>query len=150
MLLSMLIIIGYAQLNMFLFPPQPPDRAVEDREVEQGFTDDGSDVNAMRCYFCHYKFEIDQDKCISCGRCFAACEDTSHQAITCEVDGKRRFEVIDEECVGCNLCVSVCPIDGCITMRQLTDGFDPRTGQPVSNEKANWTTHPNNPMRKTS
>jgi dihydropyrimidine dehydrogenase (NAD+) subunit PreA len=27
------------------------------------------------------KARIDQDLCISCGRCFAACEDTSHQAI---------------------------------------------------------------------
>jgi len=27
------------------------------------------------------KAEIDQDLCIKCGRCFAACEDTSHQAI---------------------------------------------------------------------
>jgi len=30
------------------------------------------------------KARIDQDSCISCGRCYAACEDTSHQAI-CDV-----------------------------------------------------------------
>jgi dihydropyrimidine dehydrogenase (NAD+) subunit PreA len=92
---------------------------------------------------------IDQDLCIKCGRCHIVCEDTSHQAITSLVNGERRFEVIDEECVGCNLCVSVCPVDGCISMHQLTEGNDPRTGQPISAEKANWTTHPNNPMRKT-
>lgn len=95
------------------------------------------------------KAVIDQDLCIKCGRCHIACEDTSHQAITHTVNGERRFEVIDEECVGCNLCVSVCPVEDCITMQQLTEGTDPRTGQPVSKEKANWTTHPNNPMRKT-
>ncbi len=94
------------------------------------------------------KAVIDQDLCIKCGRCHIACEDTSHQAITHTVNGERRFEVIDEECVGCNLCVSVCPVEDCITMQQLTEGTDPRTGQPVSKEKANWTTHPNNPMRK--
>jgi hypothetical protein len=33
-------------------------------------------------------------------------------------------------------------------MRQLTDGTDPRTGQPISDEKRDWTTHPNNPMRR--
>ena len=33
------------------------------------------------------KARIDQDMCISCGRCHIACEDTSHQAITHEVDG---------------------------------------------------------------
>ena len=93
------------------------------------------------------KASIDQDLCISCGRCHIVCEDASHQAITSMVSGSRRFEVIDEECVGCNLCVSVCPVDGCITMKQLTSGTDPRTGQAIFNEKADWTTHPNNPMR---
>lgn len=90
------------------------------------------------------KARIDQDLCISCGRCHIACEDTSHQAITNMVDGKRMFEVIDEECVGCNLCVNVCPVDGCITMEQI-DGIDPRTKLPIDSEYANWTTHPNNP-----
>ncbi len=94
------------------------------------------------------KAVIDQELCIKCGRCHIACEDTSHQAITHTVNGERRFEVIDAECVGCNLCVSVCPVEDCITMQQLTDGTDPRTGQPVSQEKANWTVHPNNPMRE--
>jgi len=93
------------------------------------------------------KASIDQDLCISCGRCHVVCEDVSHQAITHSVNGERRFEVIDEECVGCNLCVSICPVEGCITMKQLTSGVDPRTGQPVVSEKADWTTHPNNPMR---
>jgi len=93
------------------------------------------------------KASIDQDLCISCGRCHVVCEDVSNQAITHSVNGERRFEVIDEECVGCNLCVSICPVEGCITMKQLTSGVDPRTGQPVVSEKADWTTHPNNPMR---
>jgi dihydropyrimidine dehydrogenase (NAD+) subunit PreA len=94
------------------------------------------------------KAVIDQDLCIKCGRCHIACEDTSHQAITSSVDGERHFEVIDAECIGCNLCVSVCPVEGCITMQQMTEGVDPRTGQAISSTKANWTTHPNNPMRK--
>ena len=94
------------------------------------------------------KAVIDQDLCIKCGRCHIVCEDTSHQAITQTVNGARHFEVIDEECVGCNLCVSVCPVDGCITMQPLTAGVDPRTGRAISPEHADWTTHPNNPMRK--
>ena len=91
---------------------------------------------------------IDQDLCIRCGRCHIVCEDTSHQAITALKDGKRHFEVIDAECVGCNLCVSVCPVDSCITMRPMTTGVDPRTGRAITTEKADWTTHPNNPGRK--
>lgn len=94
------------------------------------------------------KAVIDQDLCIKCGRCHIVCEDASHQAITQSVNGERYFEVIDEECVGCNLCTCVCPVDGCITMVQMTEGVDPRTGVTINKEKANWTTHPNNPMRK--
>ncbi|HHX90336.1 MAG TPA: NAD-dependent dihydropyrimidine dehydrogenase subunit PreA, partial [Paracoccus sp.] len=54
------------------------------------------------------KAKIDQDLCISCGRCYAACEDTSHQAIAMSPD--RVFTVKDDECVACNMCVNVCPV----------------------------------------
>jgi dihydropyrimidine dehydrogenase (NAD+) subunit PreA len=95
------------------------------------------------------KAKIDQDLCISCGRCHIACEDTSHQAIMKEKDGKRHFEVMDDECVGCNLCVNVCPVENCITLEALPTGsIDERTGRVVTGDYANWTTHPNNPMAK--
>jgi len=90
------------------------------------------------------KARIDQDLCIKCGRCHIACEDTSHQAITREKDGKRHFEVIDAECVGCNLCTIVCPVEDCITLVPLTEGVDPRTGTPVGGHRT-WMEHPNNP-----
>ncbi|WP_372990302.1 NAD-dependent dihydropyrimidine dehydrogenase subunit PreA [Sulfitobacter sp.] len=90
------------------------------------------------------KAKINEDLCISCGRCFAACEDTSHQAIAMSED--RTFSVIDAECVACNLCVNVCPVENCITMETMAPGTtDPRTGKVVEKEYANWTTHPNNP-----
>jgi dihydropyrimidine dehydrogenase (NAD+) subunit PreA len=93
------------------------------------------------------KAKINQDLCISCGRCFAACEDTSHQAISMSPD--RVFEVIDGECVACNLCVNVCPVEDCITMEAMAPGMvDPRTGKVVEPDYANWTTHPNNPAAK--
>ncbi|MEL7414581.1 MAG: NAD-dependent dihydropyrimidine dehydrogenase subunit PreA [Pseudomonadota bacterium] len=92
------------------------------------------------------KARIDQDLCIKCGRCYAACEDTSHQAISMSAD--RTFEVIDEECVACNLCVNVCPVEECITMEELTPGtVDARTGKTVEAEPSDWTAHPNNPSR---
>ncbi len=92
------------------------------------------------------KAKIDQDLCIKCGRCYAACEDTSHQAIMQEKDGKRHFEVMDNECVACNLCVEVCPVEACITMVRQTEGVDARTGKTINPQYANWTGHPNNPM----
>ncbi len=93
------------------------------------------------------KAHIDQEACIKCGRCYAACEDTSHQAIMSSKDGKRHFEVMDDECVGCNLCVNVCPVQDCITMEPMKAGtVDPRTKKKVTDVYANWTSHPNNPM----
>lgn len=90
------------------------------------------------------KAKINQDNCISCGRCFAACEDTSHQAIAMSDD--RTFTVVDEECVACNLCVNVCPVENCITMEPMAVGsVDPRTGKTVEKQHGDWTTHPNNP-----
>ena len=91
------------------------------------------------------KARIDPDLCIKCGRCYAACEDTSHQAIAMKPG--RVFEVIDAECVACNLCIDVCPVEACITMERLAAGtVDPRTGRLVRDAHADWTTHPNNPM----
>ncbi|MBV0912327.1 NAD-dependent dihydropyrimidine dehydrogenase subunit PreA [Anianabacter salinae] len=93
------------------------------------------------------KARIDQDACIQCGRCYAACEDTSHQAIA--MSDARVFTVKDDECVACNLCVNVCPVEDCITMVELDAGaLDERTGKPVQPEYANWTTHPNNPASR--
>lgn len=79
---------------------------------------------------------IDQDKCIQCGKCYVACEDTSHQAIARLVEGNaRRYEVKREECVGCNLCEITCPVEGCITM----------VPQPSEKPYMNWTQDPRNP-----
>jgi len=90
------------------------------------------------------KAKINEDLCINCGRCYAACEDTSHQAIAMSED--RVFSVKDDECVACNLCVNVCPVENCITMERVMPGsMDERTGKVVEAEPADWTTHPNNP-----
>ncbi|MGL4767269.1 MAG: NAD-dependent dihydropyrimidine dehydrogenase subunit PreA [Formosimonas sp.] len=95
------------------------------------------------------KAVIDQDHCIQCGRCYAVCEDTSHQAISASKNGVRMFEIKEEECVGCNLCVSVCPVPQAISLRSLAVGeIDQRTGKPVSERYLKWIDHPNNPMQQ--
>lgn len=84
--------------------------------------------------------DINQDSCIECGRCYAACEDTAHQAIsmTSNANGSRSFNVIEKECVGCNLCQITCPVDNCITMVK----------QESDKPYLNWTQHPKNPFSK--
>ena len=67
----------------------------------------------------HHIAKINQDKCIHCGLCYIACEDTSHQAINLEYGNPyNNYSVKDDDCVGCNLCKLVCPVDNCITMEE--------------------------------
>jgi dihydropyrimidine dehydrogenase (NAD+) subunit PreA len=71
----------------------------------------------------HHVAHIDQDKCIHCGLCHVACEDTAHQAVSLTW-GKpyNIYAIKEEECVGCNLCQLVCPVDKCITMVEQRKG----------------------------
>ncbi|MGI6257064.1 MAG: NAD-dependent dihydropyrimidine dehydrogenase subunit PreA [Anaerovoracaceae bacterium] len=57
--------------------------------------------------------DIDEKKCIGCGRCYVSCYDGAHQAI--DWDEKKRLPKINDDCVGCHLCLNVCPVQGCIT-----------------------------------
>ena len=70
--------------------------------------------------------KIDASKCIGCQLCVVACHDGAHQCIHPTADS--RVPVIDEsECVGCNLCQIVCPVEGCIDMVEVDNGFTPAT-----------------------
>ena len=50
-------------------------------------------------------FEIDDDSCISCGKCYDVCP---HNAI--EFNGEKPI-IIQTKCVQCGECVAVCPTD---------------------------------------
>ncbi|WP_196606838.1 NAD-dependent dihydropyrimidine dehydrogenase subunit PreA [Pectinatus frisingensis] len=53
---------------------------------------------------------VDNSKCVGCGRCYIACDDAGHQAVSWEKK-KRMPELIKEKCVGCHLCRLVCPVE---------------------------------------
>ncbi len=70
--------------------------------------------------------KIDAQTCIGCQACLVACHDGAHQCIHPSPDGSIRVPIVDEsECVGCNLCQIVCPVEGCITMEPVDNGFAP-------------------------
>lgn len=68
--------------------------------------------------------KIDPKLCIGCQLCVTACHDGAHQCIHPNEDVTIRVPVVDEsECVGCNLCQIVCPVDGCIKMVEVDNGY---------------------------
>jgi dihydropyrimidine dehydrogenase (NAD+) subunit PreA len=62
-------------------------------------------------------FVVEQ-KCIGCGRCFIACRDGGHEAISWNSE-KRLPEISLEKCVGCGLCLLTQPVAGCLELRKV-------------------------------
>lgn len=54
--------------------------------------------------------EINEDKCIGCGRCYISCYDGAHQAMEWNKD-TRKPHCNHDKCVGCLLCGHVCPVN---------------------------------------
>lgn len=81
--------------------------------------------------------KIDPTTCIGCNRCMVACHDGAHQCIHPNPDPSTHVPVVDEsECVGCNLCQIVCPVEECISMVEVDNGFPPATWNAHVNEGA--------------
>jgi dihydropyrimidine dehydrogenase (NAD+) subunit PreA len=51
--------------------------------------------------------KVDREKCIGCGRCYIACRDGGHLALSFGEDRQPRLD--GTKCVGCHLCRLVCP-----------------------------------------
>jgi dihydropyrimidine dehydrogenase (NAD+) subunit PreA len=85
--------------------------------------------------------KIDADKCIGCNRCMVACHDGAHQCIHPNTDDSIVPIVDESECVGCNLCEIVCPVEDCISMVRVDNGFEPASwndhmgGMPIRPKK---------------
>lgn len=108
-------------------------RAAGDAEVETGFSAQGALNNAKRCYLCHYKFEIDQDRCIHCDWCIdAAPRKCIKRVASVRTDAEGRAVAVGEtqdaaaatfiwidsdQCIRCGKCLRACP-SGAISMRR--------------------------------
>lgn len=76
---------------------------------------------------------VDEEACISCGKCYMTCNDTAYQAI--KFDPKTHIPFVTDKCTGCTLCASVCPIPNCITMVYRTGPYVPDRGIPLQTTK---------------
>jgi ferredoxin len=109
-------------------PTIPLHRRTLSAEVESGFTPELAVDETQRCYLCHFKFEIDPDKCIYCDWCLKAkprpeCivkvsnliyDDQDRivgytKAFTTE--STKLIWINQADCIRCGLCVEACPVD---------------------------------------
>jgi NAD-dependent dihydropyrimidine dehydrogenase PreA subunit len=71
------------------------------------------EMPASRVINCHYRAEIDPDRCTACGIC--AEERCQVGAIE---NGDAIFRIIRERCIGCGLCLTTCPAEAIRLIRK--------------------------------
>jgi formate dehydrogenase major subunit len=143
--------------EMDRIPRHPmPTRPIAERsllgEVECGYEPSKAIEEARRCYRCHYKFEIDQDKCIKCDWCLKAkprpecilmLESISHTP-----DGRvesweatntvRKMNLIwinSDECIRCGACLKACPVDA-ISLQKVSLFTEPKIGDTAASKES--------------
>jgi NADPH-dependent glutamate synthase beta subunit-like oxidoreductase/NAD-dependent dihydropyrimidine dehydrogenase PreA subunit len=110
----------------------PVDKRQLDTEVETGFAAATAGEEASRCYLCHYKFEIIDEKCVLCDECLnvkpvegciveiaalARDDEGRITGYTRVEQGKtdslyyNRLWIDQSECIRCGRCESVCPVN---------------------------------------
>jgi len=107
-------------------------------EVETGYTQKLANVETMRCYLCHYKFEIDNDICIYCEKCLDV---KPHDDCIVRIDELQHDDegritgyinaadetphvypllyIDQDKCTRCGKCEKVCPVE-CISIQKVT------------------------------
>ena len=121
-------------------PTLPVGKRKLDAEVETGFAADTASAEASRCYLCHYKFEIIDEKCVLCDECLKVkpvegCiveiaslvrDDEGRITGYSRVEqGKtdslyyNRLWIDQSQCIRCGRCESVCPVNA-ITMQKVS------------------------------
>ena len=130
---------GRVRDHDMIIPSQMPllpmaQRAYENREVETGLQSEDGFLNAGRCYLCHHKFEIDNDKCIHCEWCIDVAPrecikkvsrvfQDGDGVVTDVVEANLAHEatyiwIDSDQCVRCGQCLRMCPTEA-ISMKKV-------------------------------
>ena len=107
-------------------------------EVETGYTSKLASIETMRCYLCHYKFEIDNSICIYCEKCLdvkphddciVRIDELKYDddgRISGYVDAKDQtphvyplLYIDQDKCTRCGKCEKICPVE-CISIQKVT------------------------------
>lgn len=117
-------------------PMLPPEKRDRTAEVETGFAEATAKKEANRCYFCHFKYEIDNELCIYCDRCLKVkpVENCIVKVRSLMYDEQGRITgyerstgskdynllYIDQsQCIRCGACKDVCPVE-CIDLQRVS------------------------------
>jgi NADPH-dependent glutamate synthase beta subunit-like oxidoreductase/ferredoxin len=131
-----------AAMNLIPLHPMPVvERAARglETEVEAGYGPEVAPEAAGRCYLCHYKFEIIDQRCVLCDECLkvkpvADCIVEITGLVRDEegrITGVERFEpgqadslyynrlwIDQDQCIRCGRCEAVCPVNA-ITIQKV-------------------------------
>jgi ferredoxin len=131
------------QMNVIPIHPMPTLPVIErtlTAEVETGFPPVTAGEEASRCYLCHYKFEIIDEKCVLCDECLnvkpvegciveiaaLARDDAGRITGYARIEqGKtdslyyNRLWIDQSQCIRCGRCEAVCPVNA-ITIQKVS------------------------------
>jgi NADPH-dependent glutamate synthase beta subunit-like oxidoreductase len=132
-----------SQMNSIPIHPMPilpVGKRKFDSEVETGYASATASAEASRCYLCHYKFEIIDEKCVLCDECLkvrpvegciveiASLLRDDEGRITGYTRVRQdqtdslyynRLWIDQSQCIRCGRCESVCPVNA-ITIQKVS------------------------------